>query len=535
MPNSKKVPLKGSDIAPLQGERPIGPSDPHQLVEISVILRHRQPLSKAISSGKFMSHRELSAQCGADEAHIEMIRKFANDNKLQMLERGDEILRRTVTLAGTVAKMEKAFGIELIDIEYPDGTYRGRVGTIQIPEELGTIVTGVFGLDDRPVAKPHFRFRGNGSFGVRASNTAYTPVEVAKLYEYPQNVNFPQDANGSGQVIGLIELGGGYRPADFQEYFRSLGLQAPKVKACCVNHAKNRPTTAQSADTEVMLDIEMAGAVAPGATLAVYFAPNTSRGFQDALSTAVHDQLLGPRVISISWGGPEANWTEQSMMNFDEVAQEAGLLGITVIASSGDNGSSDGLNDGQNHVDFPASCPHVLATGGTRLLAANGMITSETAWNDGAQGGASGGGYSTVFARPAWQKNTSAKSNRGVPDVAGNADPDTGYKIQVDGQQMVVGGTSAVAPLWAGLIALLNQKLHTRSGFINPSLYSMNESVCFREITSGNNGEYSAKAGWNPVTGLGSPKAIQIIQAEQETAMQSIANKESRSHSSVTH
>lgn len=527
MANSKKVTLKGSDIARLQGERPIGPSDPHQLVEISVILRHRQPLSKAVASGKFMSHRELSEQCGADPAHIDMIRKFANDNKLQVLERGDEILRRTVTLAGTVAKMEKAFGIELIEIEHPDGTYRGRAGAIQIPEELATIVTGVFGLDDRPVAKPHFRWRGNGSFGVRTSNTAYTPVDVAKLYE------FPQDVNGAGQVIGLIELGGGYRPADIQEYFQSLGLQAPQIKACSVNRGKNRPTTAQSADAEVMLDIEMAGALAPGATLAVYFAPNTARGFQDALSTAVHDQLMGPRVISISWGGPEASWTQQSMMNFDDVAQEAGLLGITITASSGDNGSSDGMNDGQNHVDFPASCPHVLAAGGTRLQAANGVITSETVWNDGAQGGASGGGYSTVFAAPGWQMNASAKSQRGVPDVAGNADPDTGYKIQVDGQQMVIGGTSAVAPMWAGLIALLNQKLQTRIGYINPSLYNMNESVCFHDITSGNNGAYSAMAGWDPVTGLGSPVGIQIVQSEQTNATQSRTHKESHSRTAI--
>jgi kumamolisin len=244
----------------------------------------------------------------------------------------------------------------------------------------------------------------------------------------------------------------------------------------------------------------------------VYFAPNTSRGFQDALSMAVHDQLRGPSVISISWGGPENGWTQQSMQNFDEVCQEAGLLGITVIAAAGDNGSSDGVNDGANHVDFPASSPHVLAAGGTRLISANGTIQSETVWNDGSQGGATGGGYSTVFNRPSYQVNDVSMLNRGVPDVAGNADPETGYKILVDGESMVVGGTSAVAPLWAGLIALINQKTQSRAGFVQPTLYTVNQTSCFRDITQGSNGAFSAQPGWDPTTGLGTPLGTQLMQ-----------------------
>jgi len=507
MSNSAKVPLKGSERVLLAGSRAIGPTDPHQLIEISVILKHRQDLSAARPSGKFMTHSEFATQCGADTAHVDKIRQFAKENNLQMLERGDEVLRRTVTLAGTAAAMEKAFGVELIDYEHAEGSYRGRVGSIQIPSDHASIIQGVFGLDDRPVAKPHFRFRNtNRSFGTRVANTSYNPNEVGKLY------NFPQDVNGAGQVIGLIELGGGYRPADVNQYFSSLGIQTPALKSASVDHGKNRPTTANSADAEVMLDIEVAGAVANGATIVTYFAPNTTRGFQDALSMAVHDQLRHPQVISISWGGPEASWTTQSMQNFDEVAQEAGLLGITVLVASGDNGSSDGLTDGQNHVDFPASSPHVLACGGTRLVSMQGTIKSETAWNDGPNGGASGGGYSAVFARPNWQANDVALPGRGVPDVAGNADPETGYNILVDGQAEVVGGTSAVAPLWAGLICLINQKTQTRVGFINPTLFSINQTSCFRDITQGNNGAYSASPGWDAVTGLGSPMGAQLLQ-----------------------
>jgi kumamolisin len=292
------------------------------------------------------------------------------------------------------------------------------------------------------------------------------------------------------------------------------------VKSISVNHADNRPSTAQSADGEVMLDIEVAGAVAPGVKIAVYFAPNTARGFQDALSTAIHDQLNQPSAISISWGSAEPNWTDQSIQNFTQVAQEAGLLGITITAATGDNGSSDGVNDGKNHVDFPASCPYVLAAGGTRLVSANGVITGETVWNDGAQGGATGGGYSKVFTRPAWQASDVTQPNRGVPDVAANADPDTGYNILVDGQQMVVGGTSPVAPLWAALVLLLSQKLNRRLGFINPSLYNQNQSREFRDVTMGNNGAYSAAFGWDACTGLGSPVGAQLLKGLQsETAV----------------
>jgi kumamolisin len=528
MPNSKKTSIKGTEHILLPGARAIGPSDPHQLIEISVVLKNRQPLPE--HEAKMLSHNDFAKTYGADPASVDKIRQFARENNLQMLERGDEALRRTVTLAGTAGAMEKAFSVDLIEYEHEEGSYRGHTGSIQMPEEYASLVTGVFGLDNRPVAKPHFRYRGaNRTFGVRASNVSYTPVQVAKMYSFPAN------ADGAGQTIGLIELGGGYRPADIAQYFQALGVQAPSVSTVSVDHGNNRPTTAQSADGEVMLDIEVAGAVAPGVKLAVYFAPNTARGFQDALSTAIHDQLNKPSVLSISWGGPESGWSTQSMDNFSQVAQEAGLLGITVTVAAGDNGSSDGVTDGKNHVDFPASCPYVLACGGTHLASANGVITSETVWNDGAQGGATGGGYSTVFPRPAWQASDVTQSNRGVPDVAGDADPETGYNVLVDGQQMVVGGTSAVAPLWAGLVVLLNQKLNRRLGFVNPGLYGLDQHSDFRDITMGNNGAYSATFGWDACTGLGSPLGTQILQAlqGQGAAAATHNQKTERSHAST--
>jgi len=524
MANTNMVPLKGSERNQLAGARAIGPTDPHQIIEVSVVLRHRNPLPMNEKTSSVLTNTEFAKMYGAEPMHLEKIREFARQNNLQLLERGDELVRRTVTLAGTAAAMEKAFSVELTEYDHPEGSYRGRTGAIQIPADCASIIQGVFGLDNRPAAQPQVRFRStNAAFGARISNTSYTPLQVAKLY------NFPTDANGAGQTIGIIELGGGYRPTDLQQYFQSLELTAPQVKSVSVDHGNNRPSTAQSADGEVMLDIEVAGAIAPAAAIAVYFAPNTDRGFQDALSIAIHDEVNRPSVISISWGSAESTWTAQSMETFDAVAQEAALLGVTITVAAGDNGSSDGVNDGKNHVDFPASSPHVLAVGGTRLVSANGVISSETVWNDGPQGGATGGGYSAQFSRPAWQAAVVTQPNRGVPDVAGDADPATGYNVLVDGQQIVVGGTSAVAPLWAGLIALLNQKLNTRLGFISPALYEINQSEGFRAITQGNNGAYSATPGWNPCAGLGSPIGNLLLETLQESISQAPAATRSTS------
>jgi kumamolisin len=528
MSTKKMTSVKGTEHIVLPGARVVRPTDPHQLLEVSVILKHRKALPKIEDGIQTMSHTDFANIYGADPAQVDKIRQFARENNLQVLERGDEVMRRTVTLAGTASRMEKAFGVELTEFEHENGTYRGFNGSIQMPEEYAAYVSGVFGLDNRQVAHPHFRYRNtNRAFGSRVSTASYNPAQVGKLYA------FPPDATGAGQTIGLIELGGGYRPNDIRDYFQSQGLQVPTVKSISVDHGNNRPTTAQSADGEVMLDIEVAGSVAPGVEIAVYFAPNTAQGFQDALSTAIHDQLNKPSVVSISWGDAEANWTTQSMENFDQVGQEAALLGITITVAAGDNGSSDGVDDGKNHVDFPASSPHVLAAGGTRITVANGAIDQETVWNDGAQGGATGGGFSTVFTRPSWQAAFGSQTGRGVPDVAGDADPETGYNILVDGQQMQVGGTSAVAPLWAGLVVLLNQKLNRRLGFLNSTLYGLGESSDFRDITMGNNGTYSAGFGWDPVTGLGSPKGAQMLQALQSTAAPAHAQRKESMHATT--
>ena len=265
-----------------------------------------------------------------------------------------------------------------------------------------------------------------------------------------------------------------------------------------------------------MLDIEVAASVAPGAKIAVYFTPNTDQGFTDAITTAVHDTANKPNVISISWGGPESSWTAQAITALDAACQSAAALGVTITVAAGDNGSSDGGTG--NNVDFPASSPHVLACGGTKLDAKGATIGSEVVWNEQASHeGATGGGVSNVFALPSWQVNakvpapSGSKGGRGVPDVAGDADPETGYTIRIDGQTMVIGGTSAVAPLWAGLIAVANQQLGAQVGLIQPAIYAAKAAAAFHDITQGNNGAFAAGPGWDACTGLGSPIAATLI------------------------
>src|SRR5258708_5416134 len=218
---SKSIPIKGTEHTALPGARAIGPTDPHQPIVVSVVLKHLQPLPALGDEGKSFTHADFAKTHGADPSHVEKIRQFAREYNLQMLERGDEVLRRTVTLAGTAGAMEKAFSVELTEFDHPDGTYRGHTGAIQMPEQYASFVFGIFGLDDRPVAHPHFRYRGaRHVYDTRAANISYTPLEVAKYY------GFPKDTDGNGQTIGIIALGGGYRSADIREYFQRLGNES---------------------------------------------------------------------------------------------------------------------------------------------------------------------------------------------------------------------------------------------------------------------------------------------------------------------
>lgn len=511
------ISLRGSERKPLPGARIIAVADPGERMEVSVLLRRRAAgamqsrLVSLTSAGRprdVMSREDFARIHGADAADFTAVRTFAHAHGLSIVQQHPA--RRTVVLSGTVAQFSSAFSVQLHRMRHAGCTYRGRTGGISLPVELDGIVEAVLGLDDRPQAVTHFRVRpAPGAIAQDAAAppmVSYTPNQVADIYGFP-------DGTGEGECVALIELGGGFRPADLDAYFTGLGAAPPAVVAVSVDHGKNSPTgEGAGPDGEVMLDVEVVGAVAPKAKIAVYFAPNTDAGFLDAVTTAIHDTINQPSVISISWGSPESSWTSQAMTAMDAAFQAAATMGITVCIASGDNGSSDGDGGGGDQTDFPASSSFALACGGTSLRATQLAIESESVWNDGPSGGASGGGISTFFQTPGWQQGLSARhsngavvplSMRGVPDVAGDADPATGYAVRVDGTDTVIGGTSAVAPLWAALIARINGAGGKPAGFVNPLLYANPEAL--RDITAGTNGDFEAVPGWDACTGLGSP------------------------------
>jgi kumamolisin len=516
------IQISGSERKPLLGALKSAPVNADEEISATILVRRPLVTSFLERMDQHLSREEFADVHGADQEDINKVKEFASRYGLTVKEVNQAA--GTLLLTGPVSTFSKAFGVQLNHYKHPDFEYRGRTGHVCIPKELEGNVEAVLGLDNRPQVRPQFHILEETLEPHRnqTSRKSFTPPQIAQLYHFPQNIDCSQ------QCIGIIELGGGYNRNEMQQYFSSLGVPEPVLIDVSVNGASNQPTgDPNSADGEVALDIEVAGAVAPGVKIAVYFAPNTDAGFLNAITTAIHDNVNKPSVISISWGAAENQWTLQAMKAMDRAFQDAAALGVTVCCASGDRGSADGVNDGLVHVDFPASSPHALGCGGTKLSGSGQTITREVVWNEGSDS-STGGGVSAVFSLPEWQSsahipssaNPGGKNGRGVPDVAGDADPATGYEVLVGGQKAVFGGTSAVAPLWAGLIAIINQQLGKPVGFLNPLIYQLPAaSKAFRDITRGNNitssesGAYKSQKGWDPCTGLGSPNGVNLLNA----------------------
>jgi kumamolisin len=472
-----------------------------------------------VEERRYLSRSDFLHRHGGDPADVEAVAAYARTAGLELA--GASAALRRVALRGSVGAMSEAFGTRLSVYRQPKSQhhepceYRGRSGALHVPRALAPVIRSVHGLDERPLGRPSWRM-SPAAAAAGSAQPARTPLHVAKLYKFPTGVD------GSGERIAFIELGGGYSPAHLRAYFTNLGLATvPKVTAVSVNGARNNPGLNPSSDQEVMLDIEVAGAIAPGAELRVYFARMTEREWVDAVRMAVFDERQ-PSVISISWVEPEFQFPRAARLAMDEAFQAAAMLGITVCCAAGDHGSSDGVKGKRAHVSYPASSPYALACGGTRLDGSAGNI-SETVWNDGGDGNATGGGVSEYYAVPPWQVNVQVPRSvnapgdrgRGVPDVAGNADPRSPYSVSTTKGDLVgIGGTSAVAPLWAALVSLLNGRLRRRVGYMNPLLYEGIAPAGFRDVPTGNNGAYRARRGrWDACTGYGSPIGAELLAA----------------------
>jgi kumamolisin len=549
-PTSVLRAIPGSERHPLAGSVSVADVDPAKLIRLTIYVRPKTsdveiPKLHEIGRNPHAWQRTVASQKAmaafeADPKSLQAVQKYARANHLKVIE--SSRVKRSVLVEGKISDAMRAFGVELKIYEHPTkGRYRGRTGPVSVPASLHKIVEAVFGFDNRPIGRPLFKLGPPRSIS-RAAQPAntYLPTDLAELYD------FPDGTDGTGQTVAILAFNGamgdsgqsalgGYSATAVAGYFKkNLKLPPPNITDVVIQGPGNQPgpgTDPNDATGEVLLDICMAAGIAPKAKFFMYFTEFTEQGWVDCITSAV-TATNAPSVISISYGNPEDGpagdilWTKQAITKVNEAFQRAALAGITISVAAGDQGSTEDLPDHRQHVDFPASSPWVLACGGTRVIASQGVISSETVWNDGPDS-ATGGGISALFAVPTYQAdanippsvNPGHRLGRGVPDVASLADPETGVVVLFpDGSVQPIGGTSAAAPLWSGLVACLNQALTKPVGFLNPVLYKSLSTGVLRDITEGDNGAYKAGPGWDACTGFGSPNGARLL-----TALKSLA------------
>ncbi len=547
--------MRGSYRQPPRGNR-LGALAAKDIITVTLELRRQQNLPSfgfAPELNPLATREERIAfgkKYGAGSADMKVVEDFARTHQFKVVEKSPE--KRRVRVTGSVGKMEEVFHVKLSRYQATSGgpEFRGRQGAIFMPRELEKIVVSVEGLDKRPFARSHARLGRRAPisnppavFGDPGDpfSRGFTGQDLAALY------HFPAGTTGKGQTIALIQLGGAIDEAEIARYFDEVGVLRDPDDLIVVHRPTRKLGEQPPADLEVALDVEVAGAAAPGAKIVVYFAEDTSHeSFRNVVLDAIHDTEHCPNIISISWGGPESETTGQFRQSFHETLITARRFGITVLAAAGDYGSAnhrfnDPGWDGHAHIDHPAADPLVLGCGGTELIrnANQANQFAEIVWCVGRNHG-SGGGVSRVYGLPHYQQavNVPAARNprgpvrRGVPDVAGNASGESGYLILCNGQWFPdytqgvprVSGTSAVAPLWAALVARLNEALGADAkdagrsayplGFLQPRLYAFPPGMgALTAITRGGNGDYEAGPGWNACAGLGVPDGERILEA----------------------
>ena len=507
-------------------------TDGAQQMTVTLILRRKpgapapSPQQAAVTGAPRPSREAFAAERGADPAELQAVAAFAKGAGLTVDD--TDAARRTVIVSGSVAAMNKAFEIELNDYTYSRGAYRSHDGAVNLPASISDFVEAVVGLTDRKVLATHFSTAAAAAKRTKLDppNTKpLTPAQVAALYDFPPGT-------GAGETIGLYEMetGGGpagYALSDITATMAALGgLPMPHLVDVAVDGTQN----SGSSDGETGLDITVAGALAPDATIAVYFAGAQTQNMLHALQMMIHPKAgePTPSIISISYGwGPDdlgvPSFSPSEWTQFTALFHDASTNKITVFVSSGDSGAFVDSKT-QAQTSYPGSEIWVTACGGTTVGDVSAAGFEEWVWNDvGAGGpGATGGGVSARFDVPPYQsavalpkRNGSGAAGRGVPDIAGNASENSGYLQVINGSPaQPVGGTSAVAPLYAGLVARINGNNGFPAGYLNTLLYSLPASA-FRDIVGApgpaNNGfsrveGYPAGPGWDACTGLGSVK-----------------------------
>lgn len=538
MSQSPRVPVVGSEPTHLDAAAQLAPCNVDDAVEVTVQLRPsprgeslsarvRDLRARVAGEARHLSYDEFARAHGPAGTDVYDLRVEASAHNLTVGE--VNAVGRLIKIRGRVADINDFFGVDLHQYQAGSVTYRSHEGPVQVPHSLHGLVTGALGLTTRPAAVSHAILAGPNPAAPGAGHTA---VEIGTYY------GVPKGTSAVGQKVGIIELGGGYTAKDVQAYCGQLGIPVPAMSDVSVDGGTNAPTNGgdpSTADGEVSLDIDVVSALAPGAAISMYFAPNTDQGFIDAIAQAVKD---GCTAVSISWGAPESQWSQQSLTAMDQVLQSALAMGISVFCSAGDGGSTDGVADGKSHADFPASSPHAVGCGGTTVPDITDR-TKETAWNDLAAGGGAGGGApSDVWPVSPPQDTVTlpvsvndGKTHRTVPDVAADAAPSSGYRVFINGNWYVFGGTSAVSPLMSAMYtditaAMQATKPGAKLGDFNSFVYAAARKGGTTDIKDGStNGQYNATPGYDAVTGTGTPN----YQTLQQLAVQGLSGHAARS------
>ncbi|MFF2144309.1 protease pro-enzyme activation domain-containing protein [Kitasatospora sp. NPDC058190] len=498
------------------------PAEQQISVAVSLKLRNADALDRFLTAvttpgspqfGKYLTPEQFSAQFGPAQQDVEKVKAYLTAQGLTV---GDVSANRQVVNAhGTAAQISQAFGTH--ESSYVDPqlqrAFFANDDAASIPADLATVVQGVSGLDNHAVRKTHLaKPNAVTPSAATATPSGMSPAQYTGAY----NLN-KTGADGTGTTVALWEFDG-YTSSDLTTYDSQFGLTGPAVSTVSVDGA-NYDSAPGQGQGEVELDSEIVRGAAPKATQLIYEAPNNDQGEIDMANKIVADNKAS--VISISWGSCEPDTTAASMTAVDNAFKQAAAQGISIFSASGDDGSRDCTRSTSGStvkaVDFPASSPHQTGVGGTNLKVTSGnTYSSESAWST------AGGGVSTVFNKPSWQTGTGVSGTmRTVPDVASNADPQSGFSIYTAGAWQVYGGTSAAAPLWSGYAAQFNQKAKAAGqpvlGEASPRLYSVANSSSygstFHDVTTGANQDFSAKAGYDQVTGWGSPVADALTTA----------------------
>ncbi|POB10322.1 S8 family serine peptidase [Sulfobacillus sp. hq2] len=495
--------------------------DPQRTVEFAMVWRSADEagLEARLLSGRPLTREELVQDYGWDAFVKEAAVRWLTAEGVHVTHDSAFI----TWLEGSMAAIETTLQIRFVE----SGGKFMIAQEPRVPQWLSPAIIGFVGLEN--VSQLYPGFRSPSRVDALANNgQGFFPIDIQTAYQFP-----PSD--GTGLTIGLLEFSNGYNVEDVGGFWSQFGIPAPSLTFVSVDGTPNDGGV-NPWDLEATLDIEWSGAMAPGASLVVYEA---SAGNQDAafalsvlkaLEYARNDTVNHPNILSISYGDGETRFPIATMHAWDSVVRNSAAIGMTVFVASGDEGAYGLRGPGRPicHVDAPANCPHVVAVGGTHLVVnAAGQIAQETGWTDTNNNGASGGGISQIFPVPSYQEGIRLpvkpgyKRGRGVPDVALNADPDTGYAVLFQGAWTIVGGTSVASPIWAALFARIAQEglvaNRTVLGYVNPRLYLLGPTPAFRPITQGNNSYagvvgYECTPGWNAVTGWGSPVGEQLAQ-----------------------